>query len=76
MRIGWRRLRRGNPNDRDDFRDYISASEVVIGPEQPDDIGALAKSKNWVETAPNPAVRTWTDDYSNIAGAFLRKHLK
>jgi hypothetical protein len=27
-----------------------------------------------VPTAPDPAVRTWTDDYSNIAGAFWRKH--
>jgi hypothetical protein len=30
----------------------------------------------WVLTPPDPAVRTWTDDYSNIAGALWRRYAK
>jgi hypothetical protein len=30
----------------------------------------------WVLTPPDPAVRTWTDDYSNIAGAVWRRYAK
>ncbi len=63
-----------NPNDRNDYSELISASNVVIAAKEPADIGALAQSPNWVETYPNPDVRTWTDDYSNIAGAFLRRY--
>ena len=62
-----------NRDDRYDYENYIAISDVVIAAERPDDIGTLAYAKTWVPTAPDPSVRTWTDDYSNIAGAFLRK---
>ncbi|HEY1474637.1 MAG TPA: fused MFS/spermidine synthase [Pseudolabrys sp.] len=55
---------------------YIYRSDVAIAAENPDDIGELAKAKTWVPTEPNPAVRTWTDDYSNIAGAFWRRYIQ
>jgi hypothetical protein len=60
-------------DDRDDPVNFISPSEVAISAERAEDIGALAETKTWVLTAPNPAIRTWTDDYSNIVGAILRK---
>lgn len=56
--------------------DYIFSSDVAIAAESADDIGGLANDERWVLTPPNPAVRTWSDDYSNIAGAIWRKHVK
>jgi hypothetical protein len=56
--------------------DYIFSSDVAIAAESADDIGSLAQDKLWVLTPPNPAVRTWTDDYSNIAGAIWRKYAR
>ena len=55
---------------------FIFASDVVIAAKELADIGALNGVPTWVLTEPNPAVRTWTDDYSNIAGAFWRKLAK
>jgi hypothetical protein len=49
---------------------------VAISAENENDIGALSNDKLWVLTPPNPDVRTWTDDYSNIAGAVWRKYYK
>jgi hypothetical protein len=62
-----------NPDDHDDYDNFFFASDVVIAAEQPADIGTLSDAKTWVLTAPNPSVRLWTDDYSNVAGAFLRR---
>jgi hypothetical protein len=63
-----------DPAQTEDDANFIFASDVVISALASTDIGALAWDKRWVPTAPDPAVRTWTDDYSNIAGAFWRKH--
>jgi spermidine synthase len=63
-----------NRDERANSKEFISASDVVIAAERPEDIGELRRSKNWVQTGPNPSVRTWTDDYSNIAGALLRRY--
>ncbi len=62
-----------NDDEEEDDDNYIFASDVVISAAQPADIGALSDAKTWVLTPPNPALRAWTDDYSNIAGAFWRK---
>jgi hypothetical protein len=59
-----------------DDGNYIFASDVAIAAEDIDDIGELKWSKMWVLTPPDPAVRTWTDDYSNIAGALWRRYAK
>jgi hypothetical protein len=59
-----------------DDGNYIFASDVAIVAEDADDIGELKWSKKWVLTPPDPAVRTWTDDYSNIAGALWRRYAK
>jgi hypothetical protein len=53
-----------------DMSQLLFASQVVIVAEQPEDVGAVATSKLWQSTGPDPGQRVWTDDYSNIAGAF------
>ena len=66
----------GNPTTKRRRRISSCPSDVVIAAASAADIGALADSELWVLTEPNPEVRTWTDDYSNIAGAFLRRYLQ
>jgi spermidine synthase len=51
----------------------IYPSEVAVSAEHPMDVGAIANSPRWTLTSPDPGQRVWTDDYSNIAGAFFRK---
>jgi hypothetical protein len=65
-----------NDNEKYDDANYVFTSDVAISAQDVDDLGALAHDKLWVLTAPNPALRTWTDDYSNIAGAIWRKYNK
>jgi hypothetical protein len=38
-----------------------------------EDFGALAKSRYWPLLPPDPAQRVWTDDYSNVVGALVRR---
>jgi hypothetical protein len=63
-------------NEETDDENYIFSSDVAISAENENDIGALSHDTFWVLTPPNPEVRTWTDDYSNIAGAVWRKYAK
>ena len=65
-------------NDAEQYDDdrYVFTSDVVVSAESASDLGALASDRFWVLTPPNPALRTWTDDYSNIAGAVWRKYHK
>jgi hypothetical protein len=37
------------------------------------DFGELAQTSGWKSKAPDPAQWVWTDDYSNIVGAVIRK---
>ena len=60
-------------NQPNDLPNFILAEDVVISAAEPADIGSLAQSKTWIEAAPRPDLRVWTDDYSNIAGALWRK---
>ena len=53
--------------------EYIYTSDVAISANRAEDIGALAASKSWKLTAPEPGQRVWTDDYSNIVGAMAKK---
>jgi hypothetical protein len=59
-----------------DDANYIFASDVAIAAADGDDIGELKWNKLWVLTPHDPLVRTWTDDYSNIAGALWRRYAK
>jgi hypothetical protein len=40
------------------------------------DLGVLPSRSDWHEIKPDPRVAAWTDDYSNIFGAILRKKLR
>ena len=46
-------------------------AEAVARSEE--DFGMLAQSRDWELKTPDPAQWVWTDDYSNIVGAVLRK---
>jgi hypothetical protein len=65
-----------NGSEETDDENYVFGSDVAISAENENDIGTLSHDKFWVLTPPNPEVRTWTDDYSNIAGAVWRKYYK
>jgi hypothetical protein len=62
-----------NANEEEDEDNYIFGSDVVIAARELADIGALNGVPTWTLTEPTPGLRTWTDDYSNIFGAFWRK---
>jgi spermidine synthase len=57
--------------DNDDT--YIYSSDVAIAANKAADLGELASSKSWKLTEPEPAQRAWTDDYSNIVRALIKK---
>ncbi|MFY9686649.1 MAG: fused MFS/spermidine synthase [Pseudolabrys sp.] len=53
--------------------ELISPSYVAVAAERAEDVGTIATSERWTLNLPDPGQRIWTDDYSNIAGAFWRK---
>jgi hypothetical protein len=61
--------------DEDSNRDneYIFATDVVVSARAEADVGALASSDVWAETDPDKNQRVWTDDYSNVLGAVVRR---
>jgi hypothetical protein len=63
-------------NENSDDYNFIFASDVAIAAENIDDIGELKWDNLWVLTPAEVSVRTWTDDYSNIAGALWRRYGK
>ena len=55
----------------EDDDNYKFSSTVAAVGRSDDAFGALA-GNDWEPQTPNPALRTWTDDYSNIIGAMIR----
>jgi hypothetical protein len=53
--------------------EYIFTTNVAISAREPKDVGALASDPLWERTAPRSDVRVWTDDYSNVLGAVMRR---
>ena len=53
--------------------DFKTNAQVVALARRPDDLGDLPRRPGWTSIAPSPDVPAWTDDYSNILGAILRK---
>jgi len=52
---------------------YWLASLVAVVAPNRFDLGRLAEdSGHWCALAPDPTIRTWTDDYSDVLGAILR----
>jgi hypothetical protein len=64
-------------NDRIDFDElanpYKYAGTVAAVARSEEDFGALAQTGEWAPMAPDPHQWVWTDDYSNIVGALLRR---
>jgi hypothetical protein len=52
---------------------YNIPPEVAVVARSPSDLAALRLDKNWKPAHPRKAFRTWTDDYSDIFGALLRR---
>ena len=55
--------------------DFKTNAMVAALARKPADLGDLPSRPGWHEIKPDPAVSAWTDDYSNIFGAILRKKL-
>jgi hypothetical protein len=53
--------------------EYIFPTDVVVSAREAADVGKLASSDLWEETAADQSQRVWTDDYSNILGAVYRR---
>jgi hypothetical protein len=49
------------------------SSTVVAVARADADFGALAQSDDWILEEVDPDQGVWTDDYSNIVGAIIRK---
>jgi hypothetical protein len=62
-----------DPLYRASIANLIYPSEVAVSADRPEDVGDIAVSSRWTLVKPDPRHRVWTDDYSNIAGAFWRK---
>jgi hypothetical protein len=64
-------------NDRVDFDElanpYKYAGTVAAVARSEEDFAALAQTSEWVPMAPDPHQWVWTDDYSNIIGAVVRR---
>jgi hypothetical protein len=56
---------------RDD--EYIFSTSVVVSAREEADVGKLASSKDWTPEEADEKQRVWTDDYSNVLGALLRR---
>jgi hypothetical protein len=55
--------------------DYKMNAIVAVVARRSADLGDLPSRPGWQEIKPDPAIPPWTDDYSNILGAILRKKL-
>ncbi len=63
-------------SDKGEDDDAYKFSSTVAAVARTDaDFDALGAGEDWAPAPPNPALRTWTDDYSNIIGAMIR-HLR
>jgi spermidine synthase len=53
--------------------EYIFSTTVVLSARDEEDIGKLATDDRWTLTEARSDRRVWTDDYSNILGAVMRR---
>jgi hypothetical protein len=56
-------------------KDYRANAEVVVLARNAADLGDLPSWRGWRKLDPSPGVAEWTDDYSDILRAILRKRL-
>ncbi|HEY2210955.1 MAG TPA: fused MFS/spermidine synthase [Bradyrhizobium sp.] len=53
--------------------EYIFSTSVVVSARDEADVGRLASSEQWELEEADEKQRVWTDDYSNVLGAVLRR---
>ncbi len=53
--------------------DYKANASVAVLARRRADLGELPSRPEWRERKADPDIRIWTDDYSNVLGAILRK---
>jgi len=53
--------------------DYKANASVAVLARKTADLGDLPNRPGWHQIKPVPDLRIWTDDYSNVLGAILRK---
>ena len=56
--------------------DYKMTAEVVALARRPEDVGNLRDRPGWHPLRAETDVQAWTDDYSNIFGAIVRKQVE
>ena len=61
------------PDPNQSIHPYKYGGTVVAAARNDEDFGKLARAPGWKPKVPDPALRVWTDDYSNIVGALIRK---
>lgn len=59
----------------DFLKDYRANARVVALAKSPADLGDLPIRTGWTRIEPRPGVSAWTDDYSDVFGAIVRKRL-
>ena len=62
----------GDVSARDE--EYEMVGTVAAAARLDEDFGALAQSRTWPVVRPDGKQWVWTDDYSNVVGALLRKY--
>jgi hypothetical protein len=55
--------------------DYKANASVAVLARRRADLGELPSQPGWHDFKPVPDIRIWSDDYSNVLGAILRKRL-
>jgi predicted O-methyltransferase YrrM len=59
----------------DFLKDYRANAKVVVLAKSVADVGDLPSRRGWTRLAPVPGIAAWTDDYSDVLRAILRKKL-
>ena len=67
------RVNNGGDVEPDDD-EYKMVGTVTAVAKNDEDFVGLARSKFWPVEAPDPKQWVWTDDYSNVVGALIRKY--
>ena len=52
---------------------FWARADIAVLARDKQDFGALGPESGWAAPPPDPSFRTWTDDYSDIVGAILRR---
>jgi len=68
---GMKTWRADADSNSDDY--YTFGSEVVVAANGPEAVVGLVTDEVWEPTEPDPQQRVWTDDYSNVIGAVMRR---